>query len=119
MSNRSEAGPADWFQSFLTSHPVRWVALLFLCSPYLVSASAKVSDFSVGIDEMTRYGMLPAAPYAAIVTLIQLGCSVMILTGFLRWIGALMLAAFTLAATCVAEPFWNALPAQRPMQMDL
>jgi uncharacterized membrane protein YphA (DoxX/SURF4 family) len=41
---------------------------------------------------------------------LELGASVMILTGFYRWLGALALAGFTLMATLVALRFWE-LPA--------
>lgn len=119
MPTRFETGLAGWFQAFFTSHPVRWLALLCLCSPYLISAILKIHNFGSGIDEMTGYGLTHAAPYAAMVTVIQLGCSLMVLTGFLRWIGALALAAFTMAATCIADPFWNALPAEQPIKAEL
>jgi uncharacterized membrane protein YphA (DoxX/SURF4 family) len=39
-----------------------------------------------------------------------LGASVMILTGFYRWLAALALGAFTLMATLIALRFWE-LPA--------
>lgn len=57
--------------------------------------------------------MLPPAPLSAIAIMIQLGGSAMVLTGFLRWIGALSLAAFTFAAALIAHPFWDVLPKDR------
>ncbi|HEY9347226.1 MAG TPA: DoxX family protein, partial [Inquilinus sp.] len=45
------------------------------------------------------------------VILLELGASVLILTGAWRWLGALALAAFTLTATLMALRFWEmALP---------
>jgi len=41
---------------------------------------------------------------------LELGASVMILTGLYRWLGALALAGFTLMATLIALRFWE-LPA--------
>jgi uncharacterized membrane protein YphA (DoxX/SURF4 family) len=61
---------------------------------------------------MSSYGLVPAAPYSAVVTLIQLGGSTMIITGFGRWIGALALAVFTLLATLDADAFWRQPPGQ-------
>jgi uncharacterized membrane protein YphA (DoxX/SURF4 family) len=59
---------------------------------------------------MEAYGLLPPAPLSAVAILIQIGASVMVVTGFARWIGALSLAAFTLAAALIAHPFWRVLP---------
>jgi uncharacterized membrane protein YphA (DoxX/SURF4 family) len=44
------------------------------------------------------------------VILVELVGSVMVLTGFFRWLGALALGGFTLLATFVALRFWE-LPA--------
>lgn len=90
----------------LMGHPVRRVALLMLCFPYFLSGIHKIIDFDAGIAEMTSYVLLPAAPYAAATILIQVGCPLLIITGFCRWIGALVLALFTIAAACIANPFW-------------
>jgi uncharacterized membrane protein YphA (DoxX/SURF4 family) len=38
---------------------------------------------------------------------LELGASVMILTGFYRWLAALALAGFTLMATLIALRFWE------------
>jgi uncharacterized membrane protein YphA (DoxX/SURF4 family) len=42
-----------------------------------------------------------------LVIVLELGASVMILTGRLRWLGALGLAGFTLLATGIALRFWE------------
>jgi uncharacterized membrane protein YphA (DoxX/SURF4 family) len=67
----------------------------------------KALDFTAAIAEMNHFGMTPAAPMAALVIVLELGASVMILTGFWRWFGALALAAFTLMASFLANAFWN------------
>lgn len=90
----------------LMGHPVRRVALLMLCFPYFLSGIHKIVDFDAGVAEMTSYVLLPAAPYAAATILIQVGCPLLIITGFCRWIGALVLALFTIAAAFIAHPFW-------------
>jgi uncharacterized membrane protein YphA (DoxX/SURF4 family) len=46
---------------------------------------------------------------------LELGASALILTGFLRWAGALLLAGFTLFATFVALRFWEMAPPERFM----
>ena len=97
----------ETFASTLTSHPVRMIGLALLCAPYIVSGIDKLLDPSSGVDEMLSYGLTPAGPYSAVVTLIQLGCSTLVITGFGRWIGALILAVFTVCATLLADAFWN------------
>jgi uncharacterized membrane protein YphA (DoxX/SURF4 family) len=89
---------------------VYWIALLGLCAAYLQGGIVKATDFGGAIAEMEHFGLAPAAPMAAAVIALELGASVMILTGFYRWLGALALGGFTLIATLVALRFWE-LPA--------
>ena len=86
---------------------LRWIALLLLCAAYLQGGFNKAMDFGSAIAEMNHFGVSPAAPTAAAVIVLELGASVLILTGFYRWLGAVALAAFTLFATFVALRFWQ------------
>ncbi|CAG2136826.1 hypothetical protein LMG31506_01729 [Cupriavidus yeoncheonensis] len=86
---------------------VRWVALLGLCAAYLQGGLDKALDFPAAIAEMQHFGLAPAGPLAAATIALELGASVMILTGFYRWLGALGLAGFTLMATFLANRFWD------------
>ncbi len=92
-----------------------WLALLLLCSAYLQGGIDKALDFSGAIAEMQHFGLSPAAPMAVAVIVLEIGASLMILTGKGRWLGALALAAFTLAATFLANRFWSAPPDARTM----
>ena len=85
----------------------RWIALLLLCAAYLQGGLTKAVDFNAAIAEMNHFGVSPAGPLAAAVILLELGASVLILTGLWRWLGALALAGFTLMATFVALRFWE------------
>jgi uncharacterized membrane protein YphA (DoxX/SURF4 family) len=89
------------------SPALRWIALLLLCAAYLQGGLNKALDFTSAIAEMNHFGVSPAAPMAAAVIVLELGASVLILTGFHRWLGALALGAFTLFATFVALRFWQ------------
>jgi uncharacterized membrane protein YphA (DoxX/SURF4 family) len=89
---------------------IHWIALLGLCAAYLQGAIVKVTDFDGAIGEMQHFGLAPAVPLAIAVIALELGASVMILTGFYRWLAALALAGFTLSATFIALRFWE-LPA--------
>ncbi|MEC4593151.1 MULTISPECIES: DoxX family protein [Nitrospirillum] len=99
----------------LTPPIVRWVALLGLCAAYLQGGINKALDFSGAVAELAHFGM-PAYPaLAAAVIVLELGASVMILSGRLRWMGALALAGFTLFATVVANRYWEMAGQERFM----
>ncbi len=59
---------------------------------------------------MHHFGLSPAPLFAVLVITLELGASAMVLSGRLRWLGALGLAGFTLLATGLALRFWE-LPA--------
>src|SRR6266700_3118992 len=80
----------------LTSRVIRTVALLGLCAAYLQGGLQKLIDFSGAVAEAQHFG-LPLAPVAAAATIVtELGGSLLILSGYYRWISALWLAGFTL-----------------------
>lgn len=95
-----------WAAKFATPG-LRWIALLGLCAAYLQGGLTKAFNFDGAIAEMIHFGMAPAAPLAALTILLELGASVLILTGFYRWLGALSLACFTVFATFLANRFWS------------
>ncbi|CAJ96723.1 putative membrane protein YphA, DoxX/SURF4 family [Cupriavidus necator] len=92
---------------------LRWLALLALSAPYLQGGLVKAADFGAAIAEMQHFGLAPAAPLAAAVIVLELGAAALMLSGRLRWLGALALAVFTLLATFVANRFWQAPPDAR------
>lgn len=100
--------------AFLTP-AVHWLALLLLCAAYLQGGLVKAFDLPGAVAEMRHFGLAPAAPLALAVIALELGASIMILTGRLRWLAALALALFTLAATFLANRFWEAPPEARGM----
>ena len=89
------------------------VALLLLCAAYLQGGIDKAWDFHGAIAETMHFG-LPMPTLVTLLTIvIELGASVLIVVGFYRWPAALALAAFTLAATFLANRFWELPLAQR------
>jgi uncharacterized membrane protein YphA (DoxX/SURF4 family) len=66
-----------------------------------------VLDFNAAIAEMEQFGLRPPAPLALAVILMEIGASLLILSGFFRWAGALILGSFTLFATIIANRFWD------------
>ncbi|MBS0339108.1 MAG: DoxX family protein [Proteobacteria bacterium] len=89
------------------SPAIRWIALLLLCAAYLQGGLQKAFDFPAAIAEMKHFGLAPEVPLAIAVIVLELGAAAMILTGRLRWLGALALGGFTLMATFVALRFWE------------
>jgi uncharacterized membrane protein YphA (DoxX/SURF4 family) len=99
----------------ITPSFVRWLAMLGLTAAYLQGGINKATDFNAAIGEMTHFGLTPAAPFAIAVIVLELGASLMILTGFYRWLGALGLAGFTLMATFIANRYWELAMPERFM----
>ncbi|QPF74039.1 DoxX family protein [Roseateles sp. DAIF2] len=97
---------------------LRWVALLLLCAAYLQGGLVKLFDFPGAIAEMNHFGLRPAPLMAALVIALELGAAALILTGRLRWLGALALAFFTAAATFMANRYWEATGHERFMLMN-
>ena len=102
-------------QKLFTTRAVHWLALLCLCAAYLQGGFNKATDFPSAIAEMNHFGIAPAGPMAVAVIVFELCAALMILTGFCRWLGALGLAGFTLAATFVANRFWEMAMPERFM----
>ena len=73
-------------------------------------ADAAKPGFPGAQAEMAHFGLEPPALFAIVVILFELAASAMILSGVYRWLGALGLAGFTLAATFVALRFWELPP---------
>jgi uncharacterized membrane protein YphA (DoxX/SURF4 family) len=93
--------------SRLATPAVRWVALLGLCAAYLQGGIVKLTDVNGAVAEMRHFGLSPAMAFAIAVIAFELIASVAILTGYVRWLGALALGAFTVAATFMANRYWE------------
>ena len=97
------------------THPLYWCFLLLLCSAYLQGGLAKAFDFQAALAEMRHFGLAPEGPLALLTIAGELGASLLVLCGVLRWAGALYLALFTLAANFVANRFWELAAPGRAM----
>lgn len=97
---------------------LRWCALLLLCAAYIQGPLTKIFDFQGAIAEMNHFGLSPAPLFAIGVIVFELAMSALILIGRWRWLAALALAAFTLAATFVALRFWE-MPAGQGRMMAM
>jgi uncharacterized membrane protein YphA (DoxX/SURF4 family) len=100
-------------RDFIGSPVIRWVALLLLCAAYLQGGFDKAMDFGSAIAEMEHFGLSPPRLFAVATIVLEFGASLLILSGFYRWLGALVLAVFTVMATFMAARFWELPPPQR------
>ena len=66
------------------SAAMRFVAYLGLCAAYLQGGLVKLGDFPGAIAEMQHFGLAPAPLFAVLVIVLELGASVLILSGRMR-----------------------------------
>jgi uncharacterized membrane protein YphA (DoxX/SURF4 family) len=93
----------------MTTPPARvWhgLALLALCAAYLEGGLTKLMDFDGAVAEMQHFGLQPPRLLAVAVIALELGASALILSGRGRWLGAVALGVFTVAASVIANDFW-------------
>lgn len=107
------ANGMDALRGAFTAPWVQSLALLCLCAAYLQGGIGKARDFAGAVAEMRRFGLAPAAPVAAATIALQLGASLLIVSGWYRWLGALALAGFTVLAAFLADRFWQVAPPER------
>jgi uncharacterized membrane protein YphA (DoxX/SURF4 family) len=106
LKRNNMSAVADSLSRFATP-AVRWIALLGLCAAYLQGGIVKLTDISGAVSEMNHFGVSPAMPFAVAVIALELVASVAILIGYGRWLGALALGAFTVAASLMANRYWE------------
>ena len=94
---------------------IRWIALLGLCAAYLQGGIDKVLDFTGAVAEVQHFGLAPTVPIAAATIVTEFAAPALVLSGRLRWLGALWLAGFTAVATVIANRFWELPLSDRQM----
>lgn len=107
--------PGGFLERAAASPVTRTIALLALCAAYVQGPLTKIFDFTGAVAEMEHFGLHPAGLFAVAVIAFELTASAMVLSGFLRWLGALALAAFTVLATFIALRFWEIAPGMERM----
>lgn len=113
---RSEriSGGAPRFAAALLGWPPTWFfARLMLVGAYFVGGLYKLADWPAALAEQSHFGLYPAPLWAGLTIAVELGGSLLILSGRLVWLGAGMLGIFTLAAALVANAFWTMEGAER------
>lgn len=92
---------------------------VLLCSVYLWSAGTKLLKFNATAAHFSSTFHLPA-PQAAVALAIgvQFAGAAMIISGYKAWLAAMMLAAFSVAATIIADQFWKMTGEERSRTIE-
>lgn len=97
-----------WLSAQILELPaLDFIVRVALASPFLMSGIVKLLDFNGAMNEVAGLGLKPAGRFAAAVIVTQLGGSLLFLTSRYCWLGAGILAGFTVLATLLAHPFWT------------
>jgi uncharacterized membrane protein YphA (DoxX/SURF4 family) len=87
--------------------PWTWrLARVALVSAYLIGGVNKLFDFGGAIAEQEHFGLHPAWLWAALAIAVEIGGSLLVISGRLVWLGAGGLGVLTAIAMVVANNFW-------------
>jgi uncharacterized membrane protein YphA (DoxX/SURF4 family) len=101
-----EQDPA-WVSGILHWPWVLFSARLALVSAYLLGGLAKLHNFSAAMAEQEQFGLRPGWLWAALTIVVELVGSVLILSGYMVWLGAGALGCLTAIAMFKADNFWT------------
>jgi uncharacterized membrane protein YphA (DoxX/SURF4 family) len=82
------------------------IARLCLAAVFLYSGVDKLWHWRSSIEEVRSDGLPWPAAFAGATVFTQLVGGFLVATGFFAWLGALLLAGFTVAATLLGHRFW-------------
>ena len=82
------------------------IARLCLAAVFLYSGVDKLWHWRSSIEEVRGDGLPWPAAFAGATVFTQLVGGCLVATGFFAWLGALLLAGFTVAATLLGHRFW-------------
>ena len=82
------------------------IARLCLAAVFLYSGVDKLWHWRESIEEVRSDGLPWPAAFAGATVFTQLVAGCLVATGFFAWLGALLLAGFTVAATLLGHRFW-------------
>lgn len=92
---------------YVGSHVTYLLARVLLVAVFVFSGTTKLLDWQGGLAEMQSLGM-PFPTVLLVVTIaVQIGASLMLVSGLFVGLSAFVLASFTVLATLIAHDFWN------------
>ena len=95
-----------WAATPMVGKAAFWIACFFLALTYVQSGIGKLSHISAAAQEFEELGLKPGRAFVLLSGVVEVAGALMVMTGFGRWIGSLLLAGFTIVATFVAIRFW-------------
>lgn len=98
--SRLAAAALDW-------RGTGFLARAALCSAYLLGGIVKLLDFPAAVAEQAHFGVPLPTLSAGLTIAVELVGPALVLTRRLAWLGAGMLAVFTVLAALVANAFWT------------
>jgi uncharacterized membrane protein YphA (DoxX/SURF4 family) len=107
-----------WVSEILHWQWVLVAARLALTSSFLLGGLTKLFNFSGAIAEQEHFGLRPGWLWATLTILIELGGSVLILSGYAVWLGAGALGCLTAVAMFKADNFWTKCGQERLTQAN-
>jgi uncharacterized membrane protein YphA (DoxX/SURF4 family) len=107
-----------WVSEILHWPLVLFAARLALTSAYLLGGLTKLLNFSAAIAEQEHFGLRPGWLWAAVTILVELGGSLLVLSGYAVWLGAGALGCLTAVAMLRADNFWTKSGEERLTQAN-
>ena len=100
------AGTPRWVRDLLSWQWTWRLARVALVSAYSIGGVNKLLDFTAAVAEQEHFGLHPAWLWAVLTIVVEIGGSLLVLTGRLVWLGAGGLGVLTAVAMLVATNFW-------------
>jgi len=111
----------SFIQALLSSPYSLLLGRIILSSFFLIAGIFGIFNFDTVVTEMS-HANLPAPQFFALITItVQLTGSILLITNFagLTWLGAGMLAVFTLLCIPIGHPFWKLAEPARTQDMQI
>jgi uncharacterized membrane protein YphA (DoxX/SURF4 family) len=114
----ARADTPEWVSAVL-AWPWTWhAARVALVSAFIIGGLTKLSDFTAAIAEQEHFGLHPGWLWAALALAVELGGSLLVISGRFVWLGAGGLGVLTAVAMATANSFWTMAGHQRFMEFN-
>ncbi|RQZ12445.1 DoxX family protein [Burkholderia sp. Bp9031] len=107
-----------WIRALLSPAWVGSLVRLALVSAFLIGGVNKAMHFGDAVAEQAHFGLQPAALWAALAVVVEIGGSLCVVFRRFTWLGAGSLGMLTLVAMVVANDFWNQTGVARFMALN-
>jgi uncharacterized membrane protein YphA (DoxX/SURF4 family) len=112
------ANTPGWVSAIL-AWPWTWrAARVALVSAFVIGGITKLSDFTAAIAEQEHFGLHPGWLWATLAASVELGGSLLVISGRFVWLGAGGLGVLTAVAMLAANDFWTMAGRERFMELN-